>query len=84
VVRIVYFSWVREQVGLSQEELDLPATIVTAEDLAIWLAGRGGGYGSAFADLTKLRCAVDQTMIALSDPLGQATEIAFFPPVTGG
>ena len=84
MTRIVYFAWVREQVGVPEETVDLPDKVATAADLASWLAARGGGYASAFADPSKLRCALDQMAAPLSAPLGSATEIAFFPPVTGG
>lgn len=84
-VTILYLAWVRERVGLAQETLDgLPREVVTAADLAHWLATRGPGYGAAFADITRLRCAVDQSMATMDTPLGIAREIAFFPPVTGG
>lgn len=84
MVTLLYFAWVRERVGVASEELALPAEIATAADLAAWLATRSPGHAEAFADPTKLRCAVDQVMVAMDAPLGDAREIAFFPPVTGG
>jgi sulfur-carrier protein len=83
-VSLLYFAWVREAVGVGEELVDLPATLHCAADVIGWLASRGGGYGIAFADASKLRCAVDQVMVALDAPLGRPKEIAFFPPVTGG
>lgn len=83
-VSLLYFAWVREGVGVGEELLDLPETLCTAADVISWLAARGGGYRSAFADASKLRCAADQVMVALDAPLGSPKEIAFFPPVTGG
>ncbi len=84
MTRLLYFAWVREQVGVGEEEVELPATLSTPLDLVRWQATRGGGYAQAFADPGKTRCAVDQVMIAMDAPLPPATEIAFFPPVTGG
>jgi sulfur-carrier protein len=84
VVRILYFAWVREKVGHSEDVFDLPAGLKTGVDLAVWLAERGDGYAEAFATPKKLRCAVDQVMTHLNSPIAGATEIAFFPPVTGG
>jgi molybdopterin synthase sulfur carrier subunit len=84
-VTLLYLAWVRERVGIAQEQLDaLPPDVLSAADLARWLAKRGPGYADAFVDHARLRCAVDQTMVALDAPLGRAREIAFFPPVTGG
>lgn len=81
---VQYFAWVREAVGQGEETVVPPDTIVTVGDLAAWLAERGPGYAAAFADLDKLRCALDQTIVAFDTPLGDAREAAFFPPVTGG
>jgi sulfur-carrier protein len=83
-VSLLYFAWVREAVGVGEELVDLPETLRTAADVIAWLAVRRGGYSCAFADASKLRCAVDQVMVALDAPLGRPKEIAFFPPVTGG
>jgi sulfur-carrier protein len=84
-VTLLYLAWVREKVGIAQEALDtLPAGIDTPAALAGWLAQRGEGYADAFADMPRLRCAVDQQMVAMDAALGSPQEIAFFPPVTGG
>ncbi len=84
MVRLVYFAWVREQIGVAEEDVDLPASLITVADLAQWIAPRGSGYATAFADLAKLRCALDQVVVPFSTAIGEAKEIAFFPPVTGG
>jgi sulfur-carrier protein len=84
-VTLLYLAWVREKVGIAEEAIDtLPAGIDTPAALAHWLAQRGEGYAAAFADLSRLRCAVDQRMTAMDAELGCPQEIAFFPPVTGG
>jgi sulfur-carrier protein len=83
-VSLHYFAWVREAVGLDQEAVDLPMKLQTPRDVATWLRLRGHGYDAAFADLERIRCALDQTMASLDTPIGDAAEIAFFPPVTGG
>ena len=83
-VRIVYFAWVRERVGLPEETLDIPADLATVTDLVRWLKARGEGYEAAFADETVVRAALDQVHAKPQARLGQAHEIAFFPPMTGG
>ena len=84
-VTLLYLAWVREKVGIAEDVIDaLPPEIDTPSALAQWLALRGDGYAAAFADLSRLRCAVDQQMTAMDGPLGSPQEIAFFPPVTGG
>ncbi len=83
-VTILYFAWVREAVGVAKEELNLPQSAQTPLDIIAYLATRSAGHAAAFADTSRLRCAVDQTVTALECEIGDAREIAFFPPVTGG
>ena len=84
VVTVRYFAWVREKAGLAEERLDLPADVATVADLVAILRARGGGYEDAFGAPGVVRAAVDQTHVKPSHRLGDAKEIAFFPPVTGG
>ncbi len=83
-VKILYFAWVREQIGLTEEQVELPAEIETVANLIDWLAGRSDTHALAFADRSKIRCAIDQSIVAQDASIGVAKEIAFFPPVTGG
>ncbi len=83
-VRLLYFAWVREQIGVAEENVTLPPEIRTAKDVVDWLCGRGGGYATAFSTPDRLRCALDQQISPLATPIAGVQEIAFFPPVTGG
>ena len=77
---LLYFAKVREAVGIEHEQVELPKQIVTVADLADWLSTRH----PIFNDRDKLRVAVDQAMARFDADIRSATEIAFFPPVTGG
>ena len=81
---LLYFAWVRQKVGVSEERIELPAHVATVGDLVAYLHARGGGYADAFADPSRLRAAVDQEHVSFDAQLGDAREVAFFPPVTGG
>jgi len=81
-MRVVYFAWMRERIGLSGEDVDTAAPDVAA--LVAELCARDPRYAAAFADMTAVRVAVDQQMAGLDAPLAGAREVAFFPPVTGG
>jgi len=83
-IAILYFAWVREAIGRDGETIDPPADVRDVAALIDWLAARGGGYAEAFADRARLRCAIDQRFAPLDAPIEGATEIALFPPVTGG
>jgi molybdopterin converting factor subunit 1 len=83
-MKILYFAWLRSRIGLGEEEVDPPAEVRTVGDLVNWLKGRGPGYASAFAQAAMIRAAVDQEYSGFDRPLRGVTEVAFFPPVTGG
>jgi len=83
-VRLLYFAWVREKIGLASEDVELPGGIATVEALVEWLKQRGPQYDDAFARPQVVRAALDKVHVKPSAALGSAREIAFFPPVTGG
>lgn len=81
---IVYFAWVREAIGRDEEQVERAQAGNTVADLVAMLAARGGGYAQALGDPARLRAAIDQRFAPLDTPIGDAREIALFPPVTGG
>jgi molybdopterin synthase sulfur carrier subunit len=83
-VKVRYFAWVRERVGLAEEDLDPPASIATIADLVAWLTKRGEGYAYAFENPKVIRAAIDKSHVRADTPIRGAHEIAFFPPMTGG
>ena len=83
-MKILYFAWVRQKAGLSEETVDLPENVTTLKDLVEWLKSRGPQYEAAFADIKSVRAAIDQAHAPLEASITDAKEIAFFPPVTGG
>lgn len=83
-MRVLYFAWLRERLGLASEELTLPATLQTPREVIAWLRQRSLRHDEAFADDALLRCAVNQSFCGLDERFDNVTEIAFFPPVTGG
>ena len=83
-IEMLYFAWVREAIGLDAEAVTPPTEVITVADLLDWLASEREGHARAFADRSRLRAALDQEFVPLDTPLGQAREIAIFPPVTGG
>jgi len=81
---ILYFAWVREAIGKDGESIDHPGADITISVLLDRLSGAGEGYAEAFADRSRLRAALDHAFVSLETPLGEAHELALFPPVTGG
>ncbi|MCW5700010.1 MAG: molybdopterin converting factor subunit 1 [Rhodospirillales bacterium] len=83
-MRILYFAWLREKAGLSQEDVAPPDDVTDVAGLIDWLRARGGGPATALADLRAVRVAVNQQHVDLDQPVQPGDEVAFFPPVTGG
>jgi len=83
-VKLVYFAWVRERIGKGEETVEPPPGVATVDELMTWLAGRGEEYAHAFANRKVIRAAIDRTHVRPETKIGGATEIAFFPPMTGG
>lgn len=83
-VKLLYFAWVREKTGKAEEIVDVPGEVKTITDLIGWLKTRGPEYAAAFEQSDVIRTAIDQTHVAHDADIANASEIAFFPPVTGG
>jgi molybdopterin synthase sulfur carrier subunit len=81
-VILLYFAWVRQKIGKSEERLTPDVRDVAS--LIAHLKGLGPHYADAFADLSRIRVAVNQHHAGLDAPVGPGDEVAFFPPVTGG
>jgi len=83
-LNILYFAALRERLGRSEESLEPPGDIANVAQLRRWLAQRGEPWSGAFAEIRRVRTAVDQTMVDDGHALHDGAEVAFFPPVTGG
>ncbi len=81
---IRYFALLREKVGLAEEEIALPPGVFTVQDLITLLRSRDERHARAFAEPRTVRVALDQVHAKIEARIGNAREVAFFPPVTGG
>lgn len=83
-MKILYFAKLRQVIGRGQDELEIPASVVTVQGLIDYLKSTDEGIAAAFADLRTLKVAINQSHSTLDASLIGANEVAFFPPVTGG
>jgi molybdopterin synthase sulfur carrier subunit len=83
-MKVKYFAWVRERIGVDEEAVEPPAAVATVADLIGWLAARGDGYAYAFEKPGVIRAAIDRAHVRPETPIAGAREVAFFPPMTGG
>jgi molybdopterin synthase sulfur carrier subunit len=83
-MKILYFAWLRERVGLGEEDVTPPPEVHNVATLIAWLRARGPRHEAAFAEGRLVRCAVNQDFAGPDTAVAASDEIAFFPPVTGG
>jgi len=81
-LKLRYFASIREALGAG-ESVDVAegATVGAVRDQLI---ARGGAHAAALARGRALRCALDQVLCDESQTTKDGSELAFFPPVTGG
>jgi molybdopterin synthase sulfur carrier subunit len=83
-MKLKYFAWVRERIGKAEETIEPPADVRTVDDLIAWLSKRGETYAYAFEKPKVIRAAIDHAHVRPDATIAGASEIAFFPPMTGG
>lgn len=82
-IKLLYFGRPRENLHASGETADLPAGIATVAELLAWLRTRGPDWAAELTE-SRVRCAVNQELGALSAPLHEGDEVAIFSPISGG
>jgi sulfur-carrier protein len=83
-MKLLYFAWVKDRIGLSEETVDLPNDVTTINELLDWLTSRGENYASAINNGKTVRIAVNQSYAPEDKSISNDDEVALFPPVTGG
>lgn len=83
-MKVSYFAKTRELMGRDNDEVDFPAPVRTINDAIDYLTSMGEPYCIAFADKTKLRFALDNELSGADAGIANISELAIFPPVTGG
>ena len=83
MLQLKYFASLREAVGISQEEIELPDQITDISELVGWLQKRGDTWKDALGD-QGLHVAINQELAQVNSGISDGDEIAWYPPVTGG
>ncbi len=83
-MKVLYFAWLRQRIGVAMEEIDLPDDVDDVGELVGWLTAKGPGYAKGFAEPQVIRAAVNFEYVQFDHKLSNTDEVAFFPPVTGG
>jgi len=83
-MRLVYFAWLREKIGRREEEITLDGRIKTVAQLLDFLEKQGENYSQALAKREHVCVALDKVHAEHDAFLAGASEVALFPPMTGG
>ena len=81
---IKYFSWIKEHIGKSEEQIILPSHITDIDQLINYLNETDEKYSLIYEKKELIKVAVNKTYSSFSTNISDSDEIAFFPPVTGG
>ena len=82
-VKLKYFSRIRETIGKTSELVEIKSTNI--QDLIEELQAMGEEYSVLKGRDFAVYSAVDQKIVTdVKTSIEGATEIAFFPPMTGG
>ncbi len=83
-MKVLYFAWLRERLGRDSDEVTPSGEVKTISDLMDWLAAKDEGFALATENRSLIRAAIDDELVGHDAPLGEATTVALFPPMTGG
>ena len=83
-VKILYFAKIKELVGFDNEVIDLPSNVITFNELKNYLTLRGAPWSEIFLPENATRCALNYNLMNSNFTIEAGSEIAFFPPITGG
>jgi len=83
-MKILYFAWLRQRIGIGQEDVSPPESVRDVASLVDWLKQRNPAFAEALADTSTLRVAVNQEFASFDTVLNGTEEVALFPPMTGG
>ena len=81
---IKYFSWIKEHIGKSEEQITIPSYITNVDQLINYLNEKETKYNLLFEKKELIKIAVNKTYSSFDTKVSNIDEIAFFPPVTGG
>ena len=83
-MKVLYFSWIKDKLGKSHEEIELNDNIKTINDLIGLLKQNNENYKDVFEDTSSIKVSINMETAKFEDSIHDNDEVAFFPPMTGG
>ena len=83
-MNILYFSWIKDKLEKSKENITIDKNIRNVSDLINFLKDKDEKYQEVFKDFASIRVSINMETANIEDSININDEIAFFPPMTGG
>ncbi len=83
LIKVLFFARVRDQVGTSEMDFELPSGYQNVGAVIDLLKRKGESFEAVLSDPSVL-VALNQEMANAETTVEEGDELAFFPPVTGG
>jgi sulfur-carrier protein len=83
-MNILYFSWIKDKLGKTKENITIDENINSVAELIAFLKSKDETYKEVFKDISSIRVSINMETANMDDPISINDEIAFFPPMTGG
>ena len=83
-MKILYFSWIKDKIGKTHEDIEIKDNIKTIDDLIAYLKKSNESYEEVFKDTSSIKVSINMETADFKDQINNNDEVAFFPPMTGG
>ena len=83
-MKILYFSWIKDKIGKTHEDIEIKDNIKTIDDLIVYLMKSNESYEEVFKDTSSIKVSINMETADFKDQINNNDEVAFFPPMTGG
>ena len=83
-MKILYFSWIKDKIGKTHEDIQIKDNIKTIDDLIAYLKKNNESYEEVFKDTSSIKVSINMETANFKDQISNNDEVAFFPPMTGG
>ena len=83
-MKIVYFAWLRDKIGVDEEIVSLPAEVTDVGKLINWLTSRSQRYEQAFEFIEVVKVSVNRESADYDHAVSNDDEVVFYPPIAGG
>ena len=83
-MKILYFSWIKDKIGKTHEDIEIKDNIKTINDLIAYLKKSNETYEEVFKDTSSIKVSINMETADFKDQINNNDEVAFFPPMTGG